>query len=111
MHKGNIMPKVNDEYLQDKREQILDAATRVCMRKPVYSIAMRDIITETGWSQGAIYRYFKNVHLILFELMNRQTAGLRNRPYSYTARGAGTHHSQNFGSRYTVNIDERSFVW
>lgn len=41
-------------------------------RKPVYSITMRDIITETGWSQGAIYRYFKNVHYILFELIHDQ---------------------------------------
>ena len=70
------MPRVNDEYLQDKREQILDAAYRVCLAKPVYSITMRDIITEIGWSQGAIYRYFKNVHYILFELINRQTAHL-----------------------------------
>lgn len=70
------MPRVKDEYLQDKREQILDAAYRVCMQKPVYSITMRDIISETGWSQGAIYRYFKNVHYILFELINRQTAHL-----------------------------------
>ena len=70
------MPKVKDEYLQDKREQILDAAHRVCMQKPIYSITMRDIITEIGWSQGAIYRYFKNVHFILFELINRQTAYL-----------------------------------
>ena len=70
------MPKVKEEYLQDKREQILDAAYRICMRKPVYSITMRDIITEIGWSQGAIYRYFKNVHFILFELINRQTAHL-----------------------------------
>ena len=70
------MPKVKDEYLQDKREQILDAAQRICMQKPVYSVTMRDIITEIGWSQGAIYRYFKNVHYILFELINRQTAHL-----------------------------------
>lgn len=70
------MPRVNEEYLQDKRGQILDAAYRVCMQKPVYSITMRDIITEIGWSQGAIYRYFKNVHDILFELINRQTAHL-----------------------------------
>lgn len=72
----NNMPRVNDKYLQDKREQILDAAYRVCLAKPVYSITMRDIITEIGWSQGAIYRYFKNVHYILFELINRQTAHL-----------------------------------
>lgn len=70
------MPKVKDEYLKDKREQILDAAYRVCMQKPVYAITMRDVIAETGWSQGAIYRYFKNVHDILFELINRQTAHL-----------------------------------
>lgn len=70
------MPKVKDEYLQNNREQILDAAHRVCMQKPVYSITMRDVITEMGWSQGTIYRYFKNVHDILFELINRQTAHL-----------------------------------
>ena len=70
------MPKVKDEYLKDKREQILDAAYRVCMQKPVYAITMRDVIAETGWSQGAIYRYFKNVHFIVFELINRQTAHL-----------------------------------
>lgn len=71
------MPKVKDEYLQNKREQILDAAYRVTMQKPVYTITMRDIITEIEWSQGAIYRYYKNVHEILFELINRQTAHLR----------------------------------
>lgn len=71
------MPKVQDEYLQDKREQILDAAHRVCMRKAVYSITMRDIINEIGCSQGAIYRYFKNVHSIIFELINRQTVHLK----------------------------------
>ena len=73
---NTTMPKVKDEYLQDKREQILDAAHRICMQKPVYSVTMRDIITEIGWSQGAIYRYFKNVHYILFELINRLTAHL-----------------------------------
>lgn len=46
------------------------------MQKPVYSITMRDVITEMGWSQGTIYRYFKNVDDILFELINRQTAHL-----------------------------------
>lgn len=70
------MPKVKDEYLQNNREQIMDAAHRVCMQKPVYSIIMRDVITEMGWSQGTIYRYFKNVHYIIFELINRQTAHL-----------------------------------
>lgn len=46
------MPKVKDEYLENKRNQILDAAFAVCKRKPVYDVAMTDIVTETGMSQG-----------------------------------------------------------
>ena len=37
------MPKVQDEYLQDKREQILDAAYRVSMQKPIYIRIYRNI--------------------------------------------------------------------
>ena len=54
----------------------MNAAHRVCLAKLVYPITMRDVITEMGWRQGTIYRYFKNVHYIIFELINRQTAHL-----------------------------------
>ena len=54
------MPKVKDEYLENKRNQILDAAFAVCKRKPVYDVAMTDIVTETGMSQGGVYKYFNN---------------------------------------------------
>ncbi len=65
------MPKVKDEYLENKRNQILDAAFAVCKRKPVYDVAMTDIVTETGMSQGGVYKYFNNIDLVLAALIDR----------------------------------------
>ncbi|MGO1041829.1 TetR/AcrR family transcriptional regulator [Clostridioides difficile] len=68
------MPKVNEQYLEEKRDQILDAAFDVCMSKPVYTVKMKDIIEETGFSHGLVYRYFTNLEDILFALINRDTS-------------------------------------
>ena len=65
------MPKVKDAYFEQKRNQILDAALAVSMRKPMYEISMRDIISESGLSQGGIYRYFSNADAIFIALINR----------------------------------------
>lgn len=67
------MPKVNDEYIQNKREILLDAAQRVCNRKCIYDVTMRDIIVESGVSQGGIYCYFKNIDEVFAALINRFT--------------------------------------
>ena len=40
------MPKVNEEYFVEKRNQILDAAFSVCNRKPAYDVTMSDIVAE-----------------------------------------------------------------
>ena len=49
------MPKVSNEYLEQKRKEITDAAYRVCIRKPITSIDMKDVINETGFSHGVVY--------------------------------------------------------
>ena len=54
------MPKVSEEYYEKKRREIIDAAYRVCARKPITSIDMKDIIAETGFSHGVIYRYYQS---------------------------------------------------
>ena len=59
------MPRVSEEYLNAKRAQIIDAAHRVCLRKPVSMVTMTDIINETGMAQGGIYRYFEDLDDIL----------------------------------------------
>lgn len=64
------MPKMNEGYFERKRQKILDAAFVVCMKKPMHEVSMRDVISESGLSQGGIYRYFSNLDEILIELIN-----------------------------------------
>ncbi|MDA1469190.1 TetR/AcrR family transcriptional regulator [Brachyspira hyodysenteriae] len=45
------MPKVNQEYFENKRKIILDAAMSVFFKKPAYSVRMKDIVKESGLSQ------------------------------------------------------------
>ena len=65
------MPKVSDEYYEKKRREIIDAAYRVCVRKPITSVEMKDIIAETGFSHGAIYRYYNDLDEVLHDLVKK----------------------------------------
>ena len=65
------MPKVSKAYYEKKRSEIIDAAYRVCVRKPISSVEMKDIIDETGYSHGAIYRYYKDLDEVLQDLVIR----------------------------------------
>jgi len=52
------MPKVTEEYIDIRRQQIIDAAYRCFARKGFHQTTMRDIYAEAGLSPGAIYHYF-----------------------------------------------------
>lgn len=65
------MPKVSKEYVDSKKNQILDAAFEVFMKKPLFAVTMQDIIDHAGFSQGAIYRYFKDIDEIIIDVHNR----------------------------------------
>jgi AcrR family transcriptional regulator len=54
------MPRVSEEYLAQRRQQILDAAQRCFARKGFYEASMQDVFRESGLSAGAVYRYFKS---------------------------------------------------
>ena len=65
------MPKVTQEYIENKKKFIADAAYRVCLRKPVEMVTMMDVIEETGLSQGGIYRFYKDLDDILSDVIAR----------------------------------------
>lgn len=65
------MPKVSKKYVDSKKNQILDSAFEVFMKKPVFAVTMQDIIDHAGLSQGAIYRYFNNIDDIIVAVHNR----------------------------------------
>lgn len=59
------MPKVSEDYFKKKRKEITDAAYRVCIKKSISAVELKDVIAETGMSHGAIYRYFKDLDEII----------------------------------------------
>ncbi|AEF82113.1 TetR/AcrR family transcriptional regulator [Leadbettera azotonutricia] len=67
------MPKVTEEYLIDKRNFILKCTGEVLKKKPLYLITMRDIIKKSGFSQGAIYRYYSGLDGIYADFINTYT--------------------------------------
>ena len=69
-YQSNTMPKVNQEYFENKKRIILDAAVRVFLRKPAYSVTMNDIVKESQLSRGGVYKYYSNIDDIIISLLN-----------------------------------------
>ena len=63
------MPKVTQEYIDNKKRSIVEAAMRVCQRKPVEMVTMTDVIEETELSQGGINRFYKDLDEILRDMI------------------------------------------
>ncbi|XVU24822.1 TetR/AcrR family transcriptional regulator [Actinoplanes sp. CA-054009] len=54
------MPRVSEEHLNARRQQILEAARTCFVTKGLHNTSMQDLIKEAGLSVGAVYRYFKS---------------------------------------------------
>jgi AcrR family transcriptional regulator len=54
------MPRVSEQYLADRRAEILAAAARLFAVNGFHATSMADIISEAGLSAGAVYRYFRS---------------------------------------------------
>lgn len=65
------MPKVTPEYIEQKKQMIVEAAYNVCLRKPVDTVTISDVIAETGMSMGAIYRYYDGLDEILTDMLKK----------------------------------------
>lgn len=59
------MPKVTEEYIDTRRQQIIEAAYRCFARKGFHQTTMREIYAEAGLSPGAIYHYFESKEAII----------------------------------------------
>ena len=68
---GIIMPKVNQQYVAEKESSIVDAAIRVCKSKPAYAVTLRDVVKESGISQGGMYHYFQDIDQIFAKILDR----------------------------------------
>ena len=54
------MPRVSEQYRSDRRAGILSAAARLFAANGFHATSMADIISASGLSAGAVYRYFRS---------------------------------------------------
>lgn len=71
------MPRVSEEHLERRRQQILDAAQLCFGRKGFHETSMQDVFAESGLSAGAVYRYFKSKNDIVQALATQTMGQLR----------------------------------
>lgn len=71
------MPKVSEEYFENKRNEIIDAAIKIALTKSLSSMTLKDVRDEIGMARGGMYRYFNNLDEILGEVIikaNQETS-------------------------------------
>lgn len=73
------MPRVSEEHLERRRQQILDAAQLCFSRKGFHETSMQDVFIESGMSAGAVYRYFTSKNEIIGALIAQTMVPLRAR--------------------------------
>ncbi|HET6531713.1 MAG TPA: TetR/AcrR family transcriptional regulator [Actinoplanes sp.] len=70
------MPRVSEDHLTARREQILVAARACFLRHGIHSTSMQDLIREAGLSVGAVYRYFKSKNDIINAVAESVVGGI-----------------------------------
>ena len=80
------MPKVSQAHLDARRQQIVDAARARFASHGFAHTSMADIVTESGLSNGAIYRYFTSKDEIVIAVCEQGTEAL---PKALTAEAVG----------------------
>lgn len=70
------MARVTQHYLDARRRQILDAASRCFVRNGFHATSMQDILGEAELSSGAVYRYFKGKDEIVGAIAAECLAGV-----------------------------------
>lgn len=67
-----MAPRVSQQYKQEVRDMVLDAAETLFSKKGYYDTSMDEIVMESGLSKGAIYRYFPSKEELFVALQDRQ---------------------------------------
>jgi AcrR family transcriptional regulator len=70
------MPRVSQAHLDARRQQIVDAARARFASHGFARTSMADIVTESGLSNGAIYRYFASKDEIVVAVCEQGTEAL-----------------------------------
>lgn len=59
------VPRVSEQHLTARRQQIVEAALRCFAREGFHATSMRDVIRESRLSAGAVYSYFPSKEALI----------------------------------------------
>lgn len=71
------MPKVSQEHLDRRRQQILDAAADCFAQQGFHATSMQDIFKASELSAGAVYRYFPSKSMLIRAIANEALSTTR----------------------------------
>lgn len=66
-----MSPRVSQQYLEERRQQILDSAVACFSRNGLHQTTIEDIRLEAELSRGAVYHYFKTKEDIIDAIRSR----------------------------------------
>ena len=69
------MPKAVD--IDERRQEITDAAARLIARAGIGAATMRDVAAEAGWTTGTVTHYFADKRELLVETLHASLASRR----------------------------------
>ena len=67
-----MAPKVSEEYKQQKKNEIIQAAAIIFGEKGYFPTTMDDLVKASGMSKGAIYHYFKSKEEVYEYMLQQQ---------------------------------------
>src|SRR5215471_6042730 len=67
----SIKDALQEQLIAARRNQILDAATKVFAKKGFHSTTIKDIAREAGIADGTIYNYFENKMALMLGILDR----------------------------------------
>ena len=68
---------IQEQLIAARRNQILDAATKVFAEKGFHPATIKDIATQAGIADGTIYNYFENKTALMLGILDRMNESER----------------------------------
>jgi TetR/AcrR family transcriptional regulator, transcriptional repressor of aconitase len=84
------MPKVSQQYRDDRRQHILSAARRCFLRDGFHATSMQDLFAEADLSSGAVYRYFASKDEMIIAIATEHLQDVAEMVHAVASQRPGT---------------------
>ena len=83
-----VKDPIQEQLIAARRNQILDAATKVFAEKGFHPTTIKDIAREAGIADGTIYNYFENKTALMLGILDRMNeSDRRDQDFSQFSEG------------------------